>query len=96
MSDSTAGRYKLIVEEGSPTGGLFELEITTRTLVVDTLTGQTVLAFESLLEASLSTDSGDWADYRLTGVSEVRIDPGEEFVLVTYADGREESVQLPR
>jgi hypothetical protein len=95
MSEPTARRFEVVVEEGVPHGDLYELEQATCHRVVNRLSGQTVLSFEGLLEASLSTDSGMWADYRVSGVREVIVAPDEQSVIVKYFDDREEVVPLP-
>ena len=87
-------RFEVVVEEGPPHGGLYELEQTTYCRVVDRQSGQVVMTFECQVEASLSTTTGMWEDYRLSGVSEVSIAPDEQAVVVKYYDGREETVPL--
>lgn len=95
MDEQTEGRFKVIVEEGVPRGDLYELEQTSYCYVVDRQTGRIVLTFEGRLESSLSTDTGLWDDYRVSGVGEVCISPDERSAIVKYCDGREETVQLP-
>ena len=90
------GRFELLVEEGSPHGGLYELEQTTYYRVIDRRSDEVVMAFEGEMEASLSTTTGMWDDYRFSGVREVLIAPDEQSVLVRYYDGREETVPLPQ
>jgi hypothetical protein len=46
------------------------------------------------MEASLSTSTGMWDDYRFSGVREVILVPDEGSVTVRYYDGREEMVGL--
>ena len=96
MSDPAARRFGVVVEEGEPRGGLYELEVTTYYRVVDGWSGQVILTFEGCLEASQSRDDGMWAEYGVSGVREVSVAPDEQSVLVKYHDGREEIVLLPR
>jgi hypothetical protein len=94
MRGQQAGRFEVVVAEGSPHGGLYELEQTTYYLVVDRHSGQIVMTFEGQVEASLSTTTGMWDDYRLSGVCEVSIAPDEQTVIVKYCGGHEETVPL--
>ena len=96
MDKQPSDRYALMVEEGVPHGGLFELEQTTYYHVVDVQTGRVVLTFRGELEASLSTETGAWDDYRTSGVCGVTIAPDGRSVTVRYSDGREETVPLPQ
>jgi len=89
------GRFEVRVEEGSPRGDLYELEQTTHHQVIDTRTQEVVLTFQGEMEASLSTTTGMWENYRFSGVREVTIAPDEGSVVVQYFDGREEKVCLP-
>jgi hypothetical protein len=95
MGEQLAGRFEVIVESGSPRGDLYELEQKTYYRVVDRRSQQIILVFESLMEASLSTDTGMWDDYRFTGVREVSVAADEQSVIVKYHDGGEETVPLP-
>jgi hypothetical protein len=90
------GRFELLVEEGAPHGDLYELEQTTYYRVVDRLSDEVVMTFEGEMEASLSTTTGMWDDYRFSGVREVLIASDEQAVIVRYFDGREETVLLPQ
>lgn len=90
------GRLQVQVERGAPHGDLFELEQTTSYRVVDTLSGDVLLTFQGEMEASLSSETGLWDDYRFSGVCEVLIAPDEQSVIVRYCDGREEALPLPR
>ena len=85
----------MVVEEGSPHGGLYELEQTTYYKVVDRHSRQVLITFEGQMEASLSTTTGMWDDYRLSGVCEVSIAPDGQSVIVKYCDGHEETMSLP-
>ncbi|HSR33807.1 MAG TPA: hypothetical protein VLY63_24850 [Anaerolineae bacterium] len=96
MGEQLAGRFEVVVESGSPRGDLFELEQKTYYQVVDRHTKQIILEFESLMEASLSRDTGMWDDYRFSGVCEVSVAPDEQSVIVKYHDGVEEMVPLPK
>jgi len=89
-----SARFEVVVEEGSPRGGLYELRQTTYYKVVDRCSGQVVMTFEGQMEASLSTATGTWDDYRASGVREVSIEPDEQSVVVKYCDGSEETVPL--
>jgi hypothetical protein len=95
MDPEPMSRFEVVVTEGAPRGDLFELEQTTVYQVIDRLSGAVVLAFKSTLEASLSTDTGLWDDYQVSGVAEVGIAPDEAAAIVTYHDGRVEIVPLP-
>lgn len=95
MCEPQAGRYEVVIEEGLPHGDLYELEQTTCYQVVDRHSGQVVMTFEGQMEASLSTTSGMWEDYRLAGVCRVCIAPDERSVVVEFCDGRRETVPLP-
>jgi hypothetical protein len=89
------GRFQVVVEEGPPRGDLYELEQTTTFRVVDRASGDVILTFRGLLEASFSRDTGLWDDYSTSGVREVILAPNEDSVTVRYHDGREERVSLP-
>jgi hypothetical protein len=88
-------RFSVVVEEGPPRGDLYELEQATTFYVVDAASGDVVMTFHGLMEATLSGDTGLWDDYRTTGVREVLIAPNDELAIVRYFDGREERVLLP-
>jgi hypothetical protein len=91
-----ANRFRLVVEEGTPHGDLYELEQTTYYHVLDTRSGEMVMTFRGEMQASLSRDSGLWDDYSFSGVCEVAIAPDEQSVLVRHCDGRDETVPLPQ
>lgn len=95
MCDQRTGRFEVVVEEGLPHGGLYELEQTTCYKVVDRHSGRVVMTFECRMEASLSTTTGMWENYYFSGACEVSIAPDEQSVIVKYCDGREETVPLP-
>lgn len=94
MDAPPAGRFEVVVDRGSPRGDLYELEQKTTYRVVDRDSGRTVMAFESVMEASLSPNTGMWDDYEFTGVSGVTITPDERSVMVTYYDGFVETYPL--
>lgn len=96
MSEAATSRFEVVEEQGSPRGDLYELEQKTTYHVVDRRSGQIVMTFESLLEASLSTGTGLWDDYHFSGAREVRIAPDGLSAIVTYHDGREETAPLPQ
>lgn len=96
MSDQPAGRFRVVVEEGPPHGGLYELEQTTYYHVLDTHSGDVIMTFSGEMVAGLSQDTGMWEDYSYSGVREVAIAPGEESVLVTDSEGCTEVMPLPR
>lgn len=96
MSEQLESRFEVVVKKGPPGGGLYELEQKTYYQVVDRHSKEIIMVFESLMEASLSTSTGMWDDYRFTGASEVSITPDELAVLVVYDDGTEEMVPLPQ
>jgi hypothetical protein len=92
---ATGSRFEIVVRQGPPHGDLFELEQTTYYEVVDRRTQEVIVTFVSEMEAGLSRSSGLWDDYRFSGVAQVDITPGEEALLVTYHDGRQETIALP-
>jgi hypothetical protein len=52
------------------------------------------MTFQSEMEASLSTDTGMWDDYRFSGVCDVTIARDEASVRVQYCNGSEETIAL--
>lgn len=96
MGEQRTRRFEVQVEEGAPHGGLYELEQTTYYRVVDRESGEVVMAFRGEMEASLSTETGMWDDYRFSGVCEVTIANDEQSVNVRYHDGREETEEIPK
>ncbi len=84
----------VLVEEGPPRGGPFELEQTTYHRVVDTRTQEVMLTFRGEMEASFSATTGSWEDYHWSGVREVAVAPDEKTVIVKYYDDREETIAL--
>ena len=84
----------VLVEEGPPRGGLFELEQTTYHRVVDTHTQAVVLTFRGEMAASFSATTGSWEDYHGSGVREVTVAPDEKTVIVKYYDDHEETIAL--
>ncbi len=94
MSDLEERRFKVVVEEGVPRGDLYELEQTTYFHVVDRLSGRTVLTFEGRLDASLSTKTGLWDDYRASGAAKVTVAEDERSAIVIYHDAHEETIQI--
>jgi hypothetical protein len=95
VAEQQKGRFEVVVERGSPHGGLYELEQTIYYQVVDRQLREIILTFECEMEASLSSTTGMWDDYRFSGVCEVSITPDERWVVVLHCDGREEMVPLP-
>jgi hypothetical protein len=89
-------RFRVVVQEGSPHGNLYELEYTTYYHVVDARSGEIVMTFQGETQASLSRSNGMWDDYTGSGVCEVTIAPDEESVIVRDCDGRTEIVPLPQ
>jgi hypothetical protein len=87
-------RFVVLVEEGPPRGGLFELEQTTYYRVVDTRTQEVMLTFRGEMEAGFSATTGSWEDCHAYGVREVAVAPDEKTVIVKYYDHREETVAL--
>ena len=87
-------RFVVLVEEGPPRGGLFELEQTTSYRVLDTRTQAVVLTFRGEMEASFSATTGSWEDYHGSGVREVAVAPDEKTVIVKSYDDREETIAL--
>lgn len=94
MDQHLFDRYAVLVEEGVPRGGLFELEQTTYYRVVEVRTGRVMLTFRGEMEASLSTDTGTWESYRYSGVYGVTMALDGKSVTVRYHDGREERIPL--
>ena len=84
----------VLVEEGPPRGGLFELEQTTYHRVVDARTQAVVLTFRGEMAASFSATTGSWEDHQWSGVREVAVAPDEKTVIVKYYDDREETIAL--
>ena len=78
-------RFVVLVEEGPPHGGLYELEQTTYHRVVDTRTQEIVLTFSSEMAAGFSGATGTWDEYRWFGVREVAVAPDEKGVIVKYS-----------
>lgn len=95
MEEQIPGRFEVVVKEGPPRGDLYELEQATYYHVVDRHANEIIMTFRGEMEASLSTSSGLWDDYRFSGVSEVTIAPDGKAAIVKYHDGREEIVSLP-
>jgi hypothetical protein len=95
MDEGPAGRFEVVVEQGVPHGDLYELEQTTCYRVIDAHSGTVVLTFQGQIEAALSRDTGLWEDYRLTGVSDVALALDGRSAIVTYHDGRVQTVPLP-
>lgn len=95
MEDQQPERFQVIVIDGPPHGDLYELEQTTTYRVLDTQLGEVVMEFKGEMEASLSTDSGLWDDYRYYGVCDVRISPDGQSAIVEHCDGRVETIPLP-
>jgi hypothetical protein len=92
---SRTPRYEVRTEEGSASGGLFQYEQKTFFHVVDLLSNETVMTFESETTASLSRSGAGWTDHVHTGVSAVVVEPDEKSVRVTHHGGWQESVPLP-
>ncbi len=89
------GHFVVQVEEGPPHGGLYELEQTTIHRVVDMRTGEVILAFEGVLTASLSRETGLWEEAQLSGVREVVVTDDGCVLIVRYHDGQEAQAPLP-
>jgi len=83
------------VEEGPPRGDLYEVEQTTVHRVVDTRTGEVVLAFEGVLSMRLSRETGLWEEAQLSGVREVVVADDGCVLIVRYHDGQEAQAPLP-
>jgi len=94
MDEQVTGRFEVVVEKGPPRGDLFELEQKTYYHIVDRLSNEVIMTFVGEMEASLSTSTGMWDDYAFSGVCEVAIAPDEQSVIVTYCDGRQETMTL--
>ncbi len=88
-------RFEVVVKEGHPHGGLYELEQTTYYQVVDKHSKEIIMTFQGEMEASLSTSTGMWDDYHYSGVCEVIIAADEQSVIVKHHSGQEETVLLP-
>lgn len=87
-------RWEVQEHTGSPTGGLYELEIKTTYRVVQRTTGAVVLSREGLYEASFGTD-GNWGEGTTSGVVGIQISPDDRFALIEHAGGEVERVALP-
>lgn len=96
MSEPAPCRFEVVVEKGPPRGDLYELEQKTYYHMVDRHSGQVIMTFEELMEASLSTGTGMWDDYFFSGAREVSISPDGLSVMISYHDGLEEIVPLPQ
>ena len=70
-SEPAPDRFEVVEEKGSPRGDLYELEQKTYYHVLDRHSGQVIMTFEGLMEASLSRDTGLWDDYFFSGAREV-------------------------
>ena len=95
MEQQQADRFQVIVIDGPPHGDLYELEQTTTYRVIDTQSQEVIMEFKGEMEASLSTSTGLWDDYRYYGVCNVTISPDGQAALVEYCDGRIETIPLP-
>jgi hypothetical protein len=95
MEEQQPGRFQVIVIEGPPHGDLYELEQTTTYRVIDTQSQEVFMEFKGEMEASLSTSTGLWDDYRYYGVYNVSISPDGQAAIVEHADGRVEAILLP-
>lgn len=91
---SGRARWEVRQVEGSPRGGLYELEQRTDFFVVDRRTGETVASFSGLYESSF-TGEGDWDSGSYSGVRAVEIDAAGRFVIAHRADGATERLALP-
>jgi hypothetical protein len=87
-------RFAIRIEEGNPHGDVFELEQTMYFHIVEIARNEVVMTFRGDMEARFA-GNGMWEDHQYSGVKAVSIAPGEQSVLVTYHDGREEVVALP-
>lgn len=87
-------RFRVEIETGSFTGGLYELEQVTIYRVVDVDNGQIRLELHGALSASLDKDTSSWGTVVYSGV--VGVTPTEDArgVVVRYHDGREEFILL--
>jgi len=95
MEEPHPGRFQVVIIEGPPHGDLYELEQTTTYRVIDTQSQEVILEFQGEMEASLSTDTGLWDDFRTYGVYNVRISPDGQAAIVEHCDGRVEAIPLP-
>jgi len=89
------GQIAVLVEEGLPRGGLYELEQTTTYSVVDSESNEVLMVFQGQMEARLSTSTGMWEEPLHSGVCQVIVADDGQSVTVRYHDGREESKPLP-
>jgi hypothetical protein len=87
-------RFRVEIEEGPAHGDLYELEQTTYFQVIDRVAGAAVMTFEGEMSARL--DGGVWSDHQYSGVRDVAIMPDQRFVRVSFHDGREETIPLPK
>lgn len=95
MAEQRPTRLAIVIRQGPPRGDLFELEQATYYDVVDCGTQQVILTLQGETTARLSRDTGLWDEYRFSGVEQVALSADERSILVSYHDGRQETVSLP-
>jgi hypothetical protein len=96
MTRKEKPRFEVVIEKGSPRGDLYELEQQSTYKVLDRHSNEVVLVYEELMEASLSTDDGQWGNYLFTGVKEILVADDDETVSIRYHDGQEDIIPLPQ
>ena len=79
-------RFRVRIEEGTRSGGLYELEFTRHYYIDDTKLETTLYVGSCLCEASMDT-SGDWGDGSETGIVRVVLAPSQEEATVFHSDG---------
>jgi hypothetical protein len=84
----------VVVDEGAPRGGLFELEVDTVYRVVDRRTGVVALEAHGEYSASFGGD-GTWEPGTTTGVVGVEISEDPQEAIVRHGDGSVTRVPLP-
>lgn len=91
---TSSGLFRVETETGPFSGGLYELEQVTIHRVVDAVSEQILLEFSGVMNASLDRDTGSWGAAVYSGVAWIKLSDDQHSVLVSYYDGREESISI--
>lgn len=95
MEGKLEEQFEVQVEEGDYRGGLFELELVTTFRVVELKSHQIRLEMTGEMNASLDSNTGGWGEPVFYGVAEVKLTEDGHRVLVTYHNGRVETLPIP-
>ncbi len=87
MAPKAAPHWKIRIKQGTPRGGLNELEQTNFHQLVDLQTGEVRRTWTENYEASLATDGSGWTDVVHTGIKSVELSEDGASVIVTLHDG---------